>query len=58
MTNLEIEIFIEKMEEFGDVWEVADVKRVYGDRSLEDALHDRMGDMQAFANIIDTILNR
>lgn len=58
MTNLEIEIFIEKMEEFGDVWEVADVKRVYGDRSLEDALQDRMGDMQTFADIIDTVLNR
>lgn len=58
MTNSEIEIFIEKMEKFGDVWEVVDVIRVYGDRSLEDALQDRMGDMQAFGGIIDTILNR
>ncbi len=58
MTNSEIDIFIEKMEEFGDVWEVADVKRVYGSRSLEDALQNRMGDMQAFVNIINTVLNR
>lgn len=58
MTNSEIRIFIKEMGKLGDVWEVADVKRVYGDRSLEDALQDRIGDMQAFVNIIDTILNR
>lgn len=58
MTNSEIRIFIKEMGKLGDVWEVADVKRVYGDRSLEDALQDRMGDMQAFVDIIDTVLNR
>ena len=26
------------MEEIGDVWEEADVERVYGDRTLEEAL--------------------
>ena len=38
MTKAEIETFIERMEEIGDVWEEADVERVYGDRSLEDHL--------------------
>ena len=45
------------MEEIGDVWDTADVERVYGNRTLEDALDDRMNDMMAFANIIGTIIN-
>lgn len=47
MTKTEIDAFIERMEELGDVWEPEDVERVYGDRTLEDALEDRMGDMMA-----------
>ena len=58
MTDIEINTFIERMEEIGDLWEPEDVERVYGDRSLEDALDDRMADMSAFASIIGTILNR
>lgn len=57
MTKLEIATFIERMEEIGDVWEEADVERVYGDRSLEEALEDRMGDMMVFGNIIGTVIN-
>ena len=57
MTKLEIATFIERMEEIGDVWEEADVERVYGDRSLEEALEDRMSDMMAFGNIIGTVIN-
>ena len=57
MTKSEMEIFIERMEEIGDVWEEADVERVYRDRSLEEALKDRMGDMMAFGNIISTVIN-
>lgn len=57
MTKTEIETFIERMEEIGDVWEEEDVERVYGDRSLEEALEDRMGDMMAFGNIISTVIN-
>ena len=57
MTKAEIETFIERMEEIGDVWEVEDVERVYGDSTLEEALEDRMGDMNWFANIIGTVLN-
>lgn len=57
MTDIEINTFIESMEEIGDLWEPEDVERVYGDQSLEDALADRMADMSAFASIIGTILN-
>lgn len=58
MTKTEIDAFIERMEEIGDVWESEDVERVYSDQTLEDALEDRMGDMMAFGNIISTIINR
>ncbi len=57
MTKEERQYFIERMEEFGDVWEDADVKRVYGRKSLQDALDERIGVMNAFASIIGTILN-
>ena len=57
MTKHEIATFIERMEEIGDIWEEADVERVYGDRSLEDALEDRMGDMMAFGKIIGTVIS-
>lgn len=58
MSELEISTFIERMEEIGDMWEPEDVERVYGDRTLDEALADRMNDMSMFASIIDTILNR
>lgn len=58
MSELEINTFIERMEEMGDAWEPEDVKRVYGDKTLEEALADRMDTMSMFANIIGTILNR
>lgn len=58
MTKAEIETFIERMEEIGDVWEPEDVERVYGDRTLNDALEDRMGDMMAFGNIMAAVINR
>lgn len=57
MKEEEIEIFIEKMEEIGDIWDPKDVKRVYGNRSLQDALDDRMSDMATFANIIKMVIN-
>lgn len=58
MNDIEINTFIERMEEIGDIWEKDDVKRVYGDKSLEEALNDRMADMNTFGNIIATVLNR
>lgn len=58
MTDLEIDEFVERMEEFGDVWKPEDVERVYGDRTLKDALDDRMNDMSCFADIIEKVINR
>ena len=58
MTDIDVQTFIERMEELGDVWEKEDVERVYGDKSLDQALSDRMGDLNTFGNIIATVLNR
>ena len=57
MTKEERQYFIDRMEEIGDEWEEDDVKRVYGKMSLQDALDDRMKDMQFFGNIVDAIIN-
>ncbi|WP_026514231.1 hypothetical protein [Butyrivibrio sp. LB2008] len=56
MNSRERKYFIERMEEMGDIWEDEDVKRVYGRKSLEEALSDRMSDMQAFANIMGMVI--
>ena len=58
MTKGEISTFIERMEEIGDVWKEEDVRRVYGDKSLEEALQDRMNDIHTFADIIGKVINR
>ncbi len=58
MNKHDMQEFINRMEEVGDVWKIADVKRVYGDKSLADALKDRMGIINGFGNIIERILNR
>ena len=57
MTKEERQYFIDRMEEIGYEWEDDDVKRVYGKMSLQDALDDRMKDMQFFGNIVDAIIN-
>ena len=46
------------MEEIGDVWKEEDVRRVYGDKPLEEALQDRMNDIHTFADIIGKVINR
>ena len=58
MTKDEGAMFIEEMEEIGDVWEDEDVERVYGDMSLDEALAERKGSISVLGNIIGTILNR
>ena len=58
MTTEEINIFIETMEEFGDVWTIERVKDVYGDKSLEEAINDRKAILAKFGSIIGTLLNR
>jgi hypothetical protein len=58
MNKNEIKEFIEKMEEINDIWTEEEVERVYGDRSLDDALQERMSVINQFANIIETVINR
>ena len=58
MNQGEINTFIERMEEIGDVWKEKDVRRVYGDKTLEEALQDRMADIHTFADIIEKVINR
>lgn len=58
MTTEEINTFIETMEEFGDPWTVDQVKDVYGNKSLEDAINDRKASNVMFTSIIGTIINR
>lgn len=57
MTKIEINEFIERMEEIGDIWSVEDATRVYSDATLEEALSDRMSAIQMFGNIVSTVLN-
>ena len=52
MQDSELSMFIEEMEEIGDVWELEDVKRVYGDVSLEEAIADRKKSVGMFLDII------
>lgn len=58
MNKGEISTFIERMEEIGDVWKEEDVRRVYVDKPLEEALQDRMNDIHTFADIIGKVINR
>jgi len=58
MTKSEIDAFIEAMEEIGDVWKPEDVKRVYGQSTLEEALTDRKSSVDMFFNIIGKVINR
>ena len=45
MNKQEINEFIEKMEEVGDVWPEEQVNDVYGDSSFEEALADRQSSL-------------
>ena len=57
MRKDEIDSFIDEMSDMGDEWQPEDVERVYGDKSLEDALADRRHDMTWLGGIIGTLLN-
>lgn len=58
MTDIEINTFIESMEELGDEWEFEDAKRVYGDKTLDEALDDRRGSIAIMGNILNMVSNR
>lgn len=58
MKKSEVNLFIEEMEEIGDVWDPEDVERVYGNSSLEEALEDRKTSLGKLFDIIETLINR
>ena len=53
MNKQEINEFIEKMEEVGDVWTEEQVNDVYGDSSFEEALADRQSSLDYMFDIIN-----
>lgn len=57
MTKTEIETFIETMGSIGDEWTPAQVRDVYGDSTLEDALAERQGMVNQLAGNIGKLLN-
>ncbi|EET59487.1 hypothetical protein BRYFOR_08578 [Marvinbryantia formatexigens DSM 14469] len=57
MSNLEINTFIETMQEFGDIWTPEQVQDVYGDYSLADAINDRKACHAKMADIIGAVIN-
>ena len=58
MTKVEIDTFIETMGELNDVWTPEQVREVYGDKTLEEALADRKSSVSKLADIIGKALNR
>ena len=45
MNKKEINEFIEEMQSIGDIWTKEQVKQVYGNKTLEEALSERKNDV-------------
>ena len=58
MNKQEINEFIEKMKEVGDVWTEEQVNDMYGDSSFEDALADRQSSLDHLSDIINKSINK
>ena len=58
MKKNEVALFIEAMEELGDIWDPEDVKRVYSKKTLEEAIKSRKNELWMFGSIIGKVLNR
>lgn len=58
MTKQEIQEFIDRMEEIGDVWSEEQVEDVFGKKSLEEALKERRSQIGSFFDIIGKAINR
>lgn len=57
MTKVEINTFIETMEEFGDIWTAAQVEEIYGSSTLEEAIADRKSSHEKMADLIGKVIN-
>ena len=58
MNKQEINEFIEKMDEVGDVWTEEQVNDVYGDSSFEEALADRQFSLDHMSDIISKVIDK
>lgn len=58
MNKQEINEFIEKMEEVGDVWTEEQVNDVYGDSSFEETLADRQSSLDHMSDIISKVIDK
>ena len=52
MNKKEINEFIEEMESIGDIWTEEQVKDVYGNKTLEEALLERKSEVDLFLSSI------
>lgn len=57
MTKVEINTFIETMEEFGDIWTADQVEEVYGNSTLKEAIADRKSSYEKMADLIGKVIN-
>ena len=57
MTKVEINTFIETMEEFGDIWTANQVEEIYGSSTLEEAIADRKSSHEKMADLIGKVIN-
>ena len=58
MKKKDVAVFIEEMEEIGDVWTPEQVEDVYGDSTLEEALADRKASIRSFFDIIGKVISK
>lgn len=58
MNKTDIATFIEQMEEIGDEWTPEQVKDVYGNSTLEEALADRKASLGTYFDIIRKVINK
>lgn len=57
MTKVEINTFIETMEEFGDIWTADQVEEVYGNSTLKEAIADRKSSHEKMSDLIGKVIN-
>ena len=57
MTKVEINTFIETMEEFGDIWTADQVEEVYRNSTLKEAIADRKSSHEKMADLIGKVIN-
>lgn len=57
MNSIEIDTFIELMEEVNDIWTPEEVRRCYGNGTLEEAVLSRKQELKIMGNIYEKVVN-